>query len=195
MTTESPSPFPTDGLRKHAEAPTLQRPSHWRMAATLAFTLILAACGDQATGNSSKANGAASYIAVNHTDKGISSIIVNGEGGILNSPPQGGGGKEMCCVTLPHTWRPGLKVTVKWQIAGNFVRDGKDNMVLNDGVPIVIQGPWVTRTVDVPEYKGEDAGGGLHIHFLPNDEVKVLRSVMGYRSSTYPIPYPKKKYR
>ena len=99
----------------------------------------------------------------------------------------------MCCVTLPHTWQPELKVTVKWQIAGNFVRDGKGNMLLNDGVPIVIQGPWVTRTVDVPEYKGEDAGGGLHIHFLPNDEVKVLRSVMGYRSSAYPIPHPKKK--
>lgn len=99
----------------------------------------------------------------------------------------------MCCVTLPRIWRPGLQVTIGWQIAGTFVRDKKGNMVLKDGVPIVIQGPWKTRTVDLPEYKGKDAEGRLHIHFLPGDEVKVLRSVMGYRSPAYPIPHPRQK--
>ena len=247
MTTESPHPFPTDGLRKlsdaearrrmaamactlpkntrpscsgqmfvgiffdgtgnnmdndyikpppekrkHTKAPALQRRRRWRTAATLALSLMLAACGDRATGNSSEESDAVSYVAVNHTDKWVTSIIVNGEGGILNSPPQGGGG-EMCCVTLPRVWRPGLKVTVKWQGGGTYKRDSKGHAVLHDGVPVVIEDPWKSRTVDVPEYKGEDVHGQFHIHFFQNDEVKVLRTVKGaWRDPSYPYPYPTK---
>ena len=190
MMTESPSPFPPNGLRARAVADTPVS-GRWRTLASLALGFMLVACGDRASGDAGESG--VSYIAINHTDKGVSSITVNGEGGILNSPPQGGGGKEMCCVSLPDTWRPGQKITIRWQIAGTFVRDKKGNMVLSDGVPIVIQGPWKTRTVDLPEYKGKDAEGRLHIHFLPGDEVKVLRSMKGFWSSEYPIPYPTKK--
>lgn len=190
MTTESSTHFPTDGLRAPAGGDT-HMSGRWRTLASLALGFMLVACGDRATGDAGESG--VSYIAINHTDKGVSSITVNGEGGILNSPPQGGGGGEMCCVSLPDTWRPGQKITIRWQIAGTFVRDKKGNMVLKDGVPIVIQGPWKTRTVDMPEYKGKDAEGRLHIHFLPGDEVKVLRTVRGPGESTYPIPYPTKK--
>ena len=151
----------------------------------LASLTLLTACFEEA-------DGAVSYLAVNHTDRSIVSITVNGEGGILGAPAQGGGG-EMCCVTLPSKWRPGLKVTIGWENDGDWLLDARGEEVIRDGKRVYVPLPWKTRTVDVPEYKGEDAGGRLHIHFLPNDEVKVLRSVMGYRSSAYPIPHPKKK--
>ena len=189
MTTESPNPFPTDGLRARAAVDTPVS-GRWRTLAAIALGFMLVACGDRATGDAGESG--VSYVAINHTDEWVTSIIVNGEGGILHAPAQGGGG-EMCCVTLPDRWRPGQKITVKWKMDGTYVRDKNGHMVLRDGVPVVIEGAWKTRTVDMPEYKGKDAEGRLHIHFLPGDEVKVLRTVRGPGESTYPIPYPTKK--
>jgi hypothetical protein len=160
--------------------------TQWRQAGriilAMIFTLSLTACFEEKTD-------AVSYLAVNHTDQSVMSIIINGEGGILNAPAQGGGGGEMCCVTVPHTWRPGLMVTVKWQGGGEFQRDAKGKVMTNDGVPIVIESPWKQRTVELPKYEGEDAGQ-VTIHFLPNDEIKVLRSKVGILAPDYPIPYP-----
>ena len=189
MTTVFPSPFPSDGMRARAAAATYVS-GRWRTLASLALGFMLVACGDRATGD---AESGVSYIAINHTDKSVVSITVNGEGGILNSPAQGGGGKEMCCVSLPDTWRSGLKVTVGWENDGDWLLDANGKEVIRDGKRVYVPAPRKTRTVDLPEYKGKDAEGRLHIHFLPGDEVKVLRSMKGFWSSEYPIPYPTKK--
>ena len=132
----------------------------------LSLCLFLAACGgDEKIG--------VSYLGLNYTDKNIVSVVVNGEGGILDVPAQGGGGGIVCCVVIPKKWRPGLKVTIKWQEGGTFQLDQNGNRLYNNGVPVVIEGPWKERTVDIPEYK---TLGVFYIVFFSGDEVKVAVS-------------------
>ena len=189
MTTKFHRPFLTDRLRACAAADTPVS-GRWRTLASLALGFMLVACGDRATGDAGESG--VTYVAINHTDEWVTSIIVNGEGGILHAPAQGGGG-EMCCVSLPDTWRSGLKVTVGWENDGDWLLNANGKEVIRDGKRVYVPAPRKTRTVDLPEYKGKDAEGRLHIHFLPGDEVKVLRTVRGPGESTYPIPYPTKK--
>ena len=133
--------------------------------------------------------GIASYFGVNHTDKSIVSIIVNGEGGIAHVDAQWVGGED-CCISLPRKWHPGIMVTIKWQLGGTYQLDSKGHRVIEDGVPVVIEGEWKTKTVEVPKYEGKDEEGMLLIYFYPNDEIKVLRSS---GESSKPIyPYPKR---
>lgn len=131
-----------------------------------------------------------SYVAYNHTDKSIVSIIINGKGGILGARAQGEGG-EMCCVILPKKWRPGLKATIKWQEDDTVVLDAKGKPLMKDGVPIVVEAPWKERTVEVPKYS--EKLGQFYIHFLPNDEVKVAVSLYGPSHPDH--PYYFKEYR
>ena len=154
-------------------------------ACMLTFMLSLTACG--ASGKQVEKLEGTSYLGVNNTDKSIVSIIVNGEGGISHVDSQNIGGQD-CCVNLPRKWHSGIKVTIKWQLGGTYKLDSKGNKVIEDGVPVVIEGDWKTKTVDVPEYKGEDAEGYLYIFFYPNDEVKVLRSNGVPHRADYPVP-------
>ena len=132
----------------------------------LSLCLFLAACGgDEKIG--------VSYLGLNYTDKNIVSVVVNGEGGILDVPAQGGGGGIVCCVVIPKKWRPGLKVTIKWQEDGDWLLDEKGKEVIRNGKKVYVPAPWKERTVDIPEYK---AMGEFYIVFFPNDEVKVAVS-------------------
>lgn len=133
-----------------------------------------------------------SYMAVNHTDEGIASIIVNGEGGILHAPAQGGGG-TMCCIVLPKRWRPGLTAEIKWQGGGTYVRDDKGNVVTKNGVPVIIESPWKTQTVEVPQYTDEEIRGHFDIHIMPGDKVLVKVSFIYPWHSDYLPAYPKNK--
>jgi len=154
---------------------------------TLAITssLLLAACGEEKTTG-------VSYGGVNHTDKNIVSVVVNGEGGVLDVIAHGGGGAEMCCVLISNKWRPGLKVTIKWQENGDWLLDEKGKEVLRDGRRIYVPAPWKERTVDIPEYK---AIGMFFIHFFPNDEIKVAVSRVFPGHPNYPIQYPEEPSR
>lgn len=154
-----------------------------RVFLVLTSCILLTACFEEE-------KEAVSYVAYNHTDKSIVSIIVNGEGGILNARAQGGGG-EMCCVILPKKWRPGLMATMKWQGDDTVVLDANGKPLTNDGVPIVIEAPWKERTVEVPKYEGEM--GRFYIHFLPKDEIKVAVSLFGPGRAEH--PYHFEKYR
>ena len=131
----------------------------------LAFSILLAACGDETV--------AVSYGGANHTDKSIVSVIVNGEGGILDIRAHTVGGTGMCCVVIPKRWRPGLKVTIKWQEDDIPVFDDKGKRVIKNGIPVVIESPWKERTVEVPDYK---TMGEFYIVFFPNEVVKVAVS-------------------
>jgi Protein of unknown function (DUF3304) len=133
---------------------------------------------------------AVSYVALNHTDHWIGEIAINGEGGILNASPNGGGG-EMCCVMLPKKWRPGLQATIKWQDDGGWLKDASGNEVIRDGRRVVVQGPWHTQTVDVPEYV--EPIGRFHIHVFPPDQVKVVVNLYSAGHPKHPHPYPKKQ--
>ena len=145
----------------------------------LSLCLLLAACGEEKIG--------VSYGGVNNTDKNIVSVVVNGEGGVLDVTARGGGETDMCCVVIPKKWRSGLKVTIKWQEGGTFQLDQNGNRLYNNGVPVVIEGPWKERTVDIPEYKEV---GMFFIHFFPNDEIKVAVSRVFPGHPDYPIPDP-----
>ena len=131
---------------------------------TLAFSLLLAACGEETV--------AVSYSGYNHTDKNIVSIVVNGEGGVLHAPAHDGGG-QVCCVVIPKKWKPALKVTIKWQEGGTFQRDDKGAVKRENGVPVVIEGPWKERTAEIPKY---EELGYFYVVFFPNDDVKVAVS-------------------
>jgi len=140
--------------------------------------LGMAAC----TGNEMSSVG---YVPNNHTDKSIVSIVINGQGGVANATAHGSGG-EVCCVLIPDKWRPGLNVAIQWKEAGVFQRDASGNVVVDDGVPVLIEGAWKERTVEIPKYDAEM--GLFFIHFLPGDDVKVA-------VSPYDPRHPKHPYR
>lgn len=151
---------------------------NWLLACLIGF--VLAACsGDDTV--------AVSYAAYNHTDESIVSIVINGEGGILNASAHGGGGR-MCCVILPKRWRPGLTATIKWQEDDIpiFNPDGTRKVI--DGVPATKESPWKERTLEVPKYEGEL--GTFFIHIFPGDEVKVLMNIYGAGNPQHPLPHP-----
>ena len=108
------------------------------------------------------------YGAVNHSDIGIASIVINGQGGIL-APPKHGQAGGVCCVVVPRQWHPGLTVTIQWRENGTFKKDDKGREVLDDGVPVLIEAPWKTRTVPIPRYEGD---GRFFVFFFPDDDVR-----------------------
>ena len=154
-------------------------------ACMLTFMLSLTACG--ASGKQAETLEGTSYLGVNNTDKNIVSIIVNGEGGISHVDSQNIGGQD-CCVNLPRKWHPGIKVTIKWQEDADYLLDSNGKPIIRNGKEVLVYKPYKTKTVDVPEYKGEDAEGYLYIFFYPNDEVKVLRSNGVPHRADYPVP-------
>lgn len=154
----------------------------------LRFLLVLTSC-ILLTACFEEKKEAVSYVAYNHTDDGIVSIIINGEGGILGADPQGGGG-EMCCVILPKKWRPGLMATIKWRVDGDWLLDAQGKEVIRDGKRVYVPAPWKERTVEVPKY---EEMGRFYIHFLPKDEIKVAVSL--YDPGRAEHPYHFEKYR
>lgn len=148
------------------------------MACLIGFAL--AACsGDETV--------AVSYAAYNHTDEDIVSIVINGEGGIMNASAHGEGGR-MCCIVLPKRWRPGLMATFKWQLDGDWLKDEKGKEVIRDGKTVLVPGPWKERTVEVPKYEGEL--GTFFIHIFPGDVVKVLMHKYAAGYEGHPFPHP-----
>ena len=130
-----------------------------------------------------------SYLAVNHTAHSVIDITVNGQGGVLNASAYGGGGKQVCCVTLPAVWRPGLMVTIGWQGPGQWLKDEQGREVIRDGNTQLIEDPVKTRTVEVPRYETKDLQH-FDIHFLADDEIKVIVSWNLPHHPDYPIRYP-----
>ena len=128
------------------------------------LALLLAAC------QPSETTRAVPYGAVNHTDVNIASIVINGEGGVENIGSHEAGNAGMCCAIVPRYWTPGLTVTIKWRENGTFLLDKNGQEVKRDGVPVLIEGAWKTRTVPIPRYEGE---GRFFVFFFPGDDVRV----------------------
>lgn len=160
----------------------------WRLAVTAAALLLclpLSACLEEETA-------ALPYLGVNHTDKWVSSFLINGEGGVINVPPQGGGGKTTCCVILPKRWRPDLKVTIKWQGGGKWLTDADGKEVIRDGRQVLVEDPWIERSVPVPKYTEKDLAH-FDVHFLPDDQVQVKVSFYYPPHKDYRPTYPKQR--
>ena len=129
---------------------------------------------------------------MNHTDDGVATFYINGEGGILNVYPQGGGGGTVCCVTLPKRWRPDLNVTIKWRKAGHWLLDERGKEVIRDEMKVLVEGPWIERTVPVPEYTEKDLSH-FDVHFMPGDQVQVKVSFIYPPHKDYRPLYPKQR--
>ena len=163
--------------------------SAWRRVVACAFlagmlVAPLSACSQDDTV-------AVGYKGYNHTAIPIDSVIINGEGGILNVSAYGGGHGDVCCVLLPSRWHPGLKARIKWEEDGDWLKDDKGNVVMRDGKKVYVPMPYKEKTVDVPEYVGGDQTGQFRIHFFLNDDVKVTVLPYGPGHKDYPYPYPK----
>ena len=154
------------------------------IAALLASTLL--------TGCFEEEKVSLSYLGVNHTDKEVVELAINGEGGILNVPAQGGGGGTVCCVTLPRKWRPGLTVKIDWQEDGHWLLDENGKPVLRRGVKVLVEEPWQSQTVEVPEY-GEHDLSHFDIHFMPGGKVQVKASFIYPEHPDYRPAYPVQK--
>lgn len=107
---------------------------------------------------------------LNYTDIAISSFSVDGHYG-HSIFPNGGGGKFVCCVTIPKKWQVGMKVTVRW--------------TEDDRLPDA----WKERIVHAPKYTKQDIGA-FAVHFYPDDIVKVLvkSKIEGHPEYQYPRP-------
>lgn len=131
----------------------------------LSTSLLLIACSERSIAN-------IELSGLNYTNTWITEFSVNGYSGhgiSLN----GGGGKFMCCVSMPRKWREGMKVTVRW--------------TEDDRVPEL----WKERIVDVPCYTEQDIGA-FAVHFYPDDTVKVLVTTKSVTQPDYPYPRPQK---
>lgn len=68
------------------------------------------------------------------------------------------GGEKGCCLNLPATWRPGMKVRVDWD------EEDRD----------VIYPEKYSKELEIPRY---DQAADLYVVFYPNHEIEVVVSV------------------
>jgi Protein of unknown function (DUF3304) len=121
---------------------------------------------DQMTANISPYNHTADYIHELYVDEAW--------GG--NSYAYGGGGKYVCCIIYPKTWRPGLTAKVRWSTSSS------DPEATGDA----IKGKWHEKTVAIEKYT--KPGTTLNVHFLAGGEVRLIISSMSAGTPGYPGP-------
>jgi Protein of unknown function (DUF3304) len=127
-----------------------------------------------------------SYVGVNHTTEGVVDVTINGSGGIMAAYPHGTSG-DVCCVTVPAKWKPGLSVTIAWEDGGRLLLDDLGKEVIRNGHTVLVRGQRKTNVVSVPQY---DAPQMLWIHFFPNDEIKLVMSKYGPGHPKHGLPDP-----
>lgn len=128
---------------------------------------------------------------INHTDKDINYIHINGYGGPNIGPFGDGGG--YCCVMLPDKWHSGLKAQVEWEITPNTVpppplyKDWDKYQAWEKK----LKESYIQHTaiVDIPEYDAELCG--LTVHFLTCNQIKVTTVCQKYGTPNYPIKEPR----
>jgi hypothetical protein len=84
--------------------------------------------------------------------------------------PKSGGGSATCCLDVPKKWKPGMKMTVYWKY-------GTDS---DEAAPH-------SAVVDIPEY-APNRNGRVHVHFYPDDKVRVVVTRYYLGHPYYPLP-------
>lgn len=115
----------------------------------------------------------ASIGIVNHTGSFIYSAAVDGAGG-GNMSAWGAGGGDVCCVSVPKKWVPGMQVRVRWDMP-----EGSKHIVKE-------------KLVDVERY---EESGNIYVHIFPDDEVRIVVSMYDGWSKHHPIAPPIKATR
>jgi hypothetical protein len=154
------------------------------------LTVLLSACGDKTTEPTKSEGSVSSISGYNYTIEGIQEFYVNGAWG-SNLGVGDGGGSDVCCITLPKKWTPGLSATMEWRRT-----DCGDGEITSEHPRCPIGGDcWphksLKATVPIEPY---DRVYTTYVAFLPNDEVKIYVTPMGLRSSDHPaklgVPRP-----
>lgn len=128
----------------------------WRPAAGLiCMALIALAAGCQAVAPRERTVGV-TLTGLDHLDAHLSiqNFWVDG----VSGHQAGRGGRSVCCVSLPATWRPGLTVKVQWAVT-----DWRRKVY-----------SMHERVVPVDRY---DELGNLNIHFLRDGSVRAVSSM------------------
>jgi hypothetical protein len=145
---------------------------HWQVLLGVCLLSLVSACGAK-SGQDDTAMG--SIDGYNSTDQAITPFYVNNHGGVSINAYSGGG--SVCCILYPRKWHPGLTAKVKWATSS-----GK-----SDGDPT-----WHEAEVPIEPY---DVPGSMNVHFLPNDEVRIVifngsPRAEGYKGPPYPEAPP-----
>ncbi|MFJ4085887.1 DUF3304 domain-containing protein [Pseudomonas psychrophila] len=129
-----------------------------------------------------------------HTSAAINRFSVNGNGG-PNLAPNGYGGGQMCCATLPVKWHPGLTVVVESE------KDPNPHAYADWPKPRYSDA-WskaareheakYTRHRAVVAVAPYERLGVVNVHFLPCNQVAVTAGLMMPRSPNYPYKFPQK---
>lgn len=145
--------------------------------ATIFMLSALSACALVNTSSVEKSAESDIYEAqigiVNHTDQLVYSASVKGNGG-GHASAYSAGIANICCVTLPLKWYPGLKIEVSWDM------------------PIGRQHVYKSKNVEVEKY---DTPGSLYLHFFANDEVRIVVTNWVGSSLQHPIAPPPRRLR
>ena len=157
----------------------------WLRVLALLIAPLLVACastaGEDTVGTS--VSGVGHYGGMT----GIPNFYVNGQWG-GNAPGWGGGGKSLCCVSLPrHPDRP-VMVTVKWETCDiSHIKFVNGRAVDPDAE---CKSSWHEQTV--PVNFAEKELQYLYVHFLPGHRVEVWSSLIAPFGTKYPGPaYPR----
>ncbi|CAM4003512.1 DUF3304 domain-containing protein [Rahnella bruchi] len=144
--------------------------------------LTLAASGCTQAGENESSGG--NMRGYNHVPgQTVNRFSVNGYGGTLTG--------NICCVMLPDKWRPGLIAHVEWEVDPQTapVFPGYSDRTKFLAWKKQVEGSYQRHSADVeiPQY---DKSGGLDVHFLPCNKVKVYAGIDGFGSPLYPIKEP-----
>jgi hypothetical protein len=95
---------------------------------------------------------------------------------------EGGGGSDVCCVSLPRRWRPGLSVEVRWAV-DDFTHEKPAEVEVGNFDSVVGGGTFIAQ-VPVERYEPAEH---LWVHFFPGGKVRVISSMPGSGGPKHPI--------
>jgi hypothetical protein len=129
----------------------------------------------------------------NHTSAAINRFTVNGAGG-PNIGPYGGGGKQVCCGSIPRHWRPGLRAIVEWEKDPNPRPSPPLPPLGTDEYRAAYKKHAAnythhSATVEIPQYQ---RAGPITVHFLSCNQVRVTATIIKPGYPGYPYNYPRK---
>ncbi len=99
---------------------------------------------------------------------------------------------NVCCVMIPDKWYPGLKTHVEWEVDPNpneKIKRKTKGYGFDEAALAKHEASYqhYSADIEIPQY---DKNGGLDVHFLPCNQVKVYAGIDGFGSPLYPIKEP-----
>ncbi|MEB0094444.1 DUF3304 domain-containing protein [Pseudomonas sp. CCI4.2] len=174
--------------------PSFMNPGLVRRVPVFLVAAVLACIALQACSKAPPDRLGAPIEGYNHTSAGINHFDVNGNGG-PNIGPFGGGGSQMCCVSMPRKWHPGLTVVVEWEKDPNVGASQYWTESFSSNawrVRMKEHRSEYTRHRVVVEVAPYDELGVIDVHFLPCDQIAVAAVAQLPGKPGYPFSYPRK---